>query len=358
MVLHIFILHSEGLTQRAARLHGTFQNMRMAAQYLGFDVRPYFVLSPTPQDILNSQDDYQPKIAYDPTGILELDSTIKVVSVEILSNLQKHINTWKMISETAPATAPDKDYYMVLEDDVFILPDSFPAYIEFLKLIKTNSDDWDIIMMGIAHNHNTAPLPMSLHDTREQFKLLPSKEAYMITRETATQMYADFSDTDTTKIKFPMRGQLSWYIQTHPDLRVRNPSKQVTLDGSKLGICPTSMHENNILVYNAEYMQMLEYMNKNNDAIKADINNIHTIFQAVKSLGSSDVLHLYGVLLYRAGMFDESYEVMNKALAQLKISEGLLNSRTELVNNFVDMCKSMQKDTEVPTLPSKYLNVI
>ena len=360
MLLHIFIIHSEGLTQRATRLHGVVQNMRVAAQYLGFDVRPYFVLTPTAEDVGNNQAQYSPKISYDPTGIPELDNTIKVVSVEILSNFQKHINAWKMIGD-AVAVGNDNDYYMVLEDDTFMLPDSFPAYVELLKLVQI-SKDWDVIIMGIAHKSaGSDTSPLTLHDTSKLFKMLPTKDAYMITKETATRLYADFSDTDTSKIKFPMRGQLSWYIQTHPDLRVRNPSKQVTIDGSKLGLTPTSLHESNILIFNAEYMQLLEYMNKNNEVIKADIEQIKVIFQAVDSLESSDVLHLYGILLFRAGLLEESYGIMSKALKMLKDKQGLVNSRTELVNNFIDMCKSMQtdiKETDILSTPSKYLNVV
>ena len=358
MQLHIFIIHSEGLTQRATRLHGVIQNMRVAAQYLGFDVRPYFVLKPTSQDILDNQAHYQPKISYDPTGIPELDATIKIVSVEILSNFQKHINTWKMISETCDS---EKIYYMVIEDDTFLLPDNFAAYVDFLKFIQTNTD-WDLILMGITQSvDNGDKSPICFQDTSKLFKLLPAKDAYMITKETAAQLYKDFSDTDTTKIKFSMRGQLSWYIQTHPNLRVRNPSKQVTLDGSKLGLAPTTLHENNLLIFNAEYMQLIEYMNKNTEIIKANIDNIRTIYQGVENLESSDVLHLYGILLFRAGLLNESYDIMNKALSSMKEKQGLVNSRSELVNNFIDMCKSMQSDitdTDILSTPSKYLNVI
>ena len=353
--LHIFIIHSEGLTQRAVRLHGIVQNMRLVAQQLGYEVRPYFVLTPSPSDISSKQEEYQSKLNYDPTGLKELDVTTKVLSVEILSNLEKHVKAWQMIDDTNEGHKDD--IFMVLEDDVFLLPGNVPNYVELLRLVQKQHFDndvpWDLLLLGISRQDGTNTL--TLQNTTEHFKLIPSKEAYLITRAAVATMLKDFTAT----IKFGMRGQLSWYALTHPSLRLRNPSKQVTLDGSKLGITPTTLHENTTLVYNAEYMQMLTYMSMTKEELVAALPTLGKIYASVSALNSPHIAHLYGVLLYKAGEMKEVSDIMDNAITLMKQQQGLLNSRTELLNNYIDMCKDLQID--LPSIfreKSKYSGIV
>lgn len=351
MTLHIFIIHSEGLTQRAIRLHGVIQNMRLAAQYAGFEVKPYFVLTPTAHDIGTDQATFQSKISYTPTGFADLDKTSKVVSLEILSNMQKHLKAWSMIADIKPSK---QDLFMVIEDDVFILPDNIPNYIELLTMAST-SDAWDFIVMGTTHkNDENDEAALHLQDTRELYSMIPCKEAYLITWETAKLMMGDFG----TQIKFPMRGQLSLYMHTHPNVRFRNPSKQVTLDGSKLGLTPTTLHESNILVFNAEYMKLLAYMSNDPNELVKNIDDIRAIYHSIESLNSPDIMHLYGILLFRAGCIKDASNVLTSALECMQQQQGMLNSRTEIVNNFIDMCKDMQTDLpDLLSTTSKYLSL-
>jgi hypothetical protein len=352
MALHIFIVHTEDLTQRAIRLHGVIQNMRLIAQNIGLEVKPYFVLTPATADISKDQDAYQKRINYDPTGIEEFDKLSKLVSMEILSNYDKHRKAWEMISENPEP----KDMYMVVEDDVFLLPNNALNFAELLTTAYNSRNEWDMILMGLSKTDpkiHSPDSPMVLQNTRELFTVLPSKEAYLISPATARRMAAEFK----TPIKFPMRIQLSWHIQkTSPtEFRVFNPSKQVTLDGSKLGLTPTTIHDHNVLMFNSEYMQLLEYMSKPHADVEKDSALITKIYESIASLNSPEIMQVYGILLFRAKRFKEAQSIMMESLENVQKQQGLLNSRSELLNNIIDMYKDMQ--TDIPELlktKSKY----
>jgi hypothetical protein len=347
--LHIFIIHSEGLTQRALKLHGTVQTIRLIAQHMGYVVKPFMMLTPTPDDIAKTQDSYQPRINYDPTGIVELDRTSKLISTEVLSNFEKHMKAWKLIESM---NANSSDVFMVLEDDIFLIPDNAPNLVELLHHAHMQRE-WDLILMGVSPNGSNAPI--SLINTTDAFKVIPSKEAYLIQRASATKLLSEFATT----IKFPFRQQLSWYAQTHRDFRLRNPSKQVTLDGSKLGLTPSTIHDTSILVYNAEYMQLYGYMNKTNAEIRNDIPFIRQVYNSVTALNSPYIMHIYATLLHKAGELTEVGALMTTALETLQQQQGLLNSRNEILNHYIDMCKDMQGDIQaIFSEKSKYNGLV
>lgn len=344
-VFHIFIIHHEGLTQRAVRLHGTVQQMRLVTQSMGFVVKPYFIIKPTPTDISGLQDTYQQRIDYEPTGFPTYDKLSHVLSVEELSNYDKHIRAWNMI---ASVKSGEHDIFMVIEDDTILLQNSLPHFAEAISKCFERKAEWDMVMLGLCHSTHTEKY---FQDTRELFPVLPSKEAYLINKQTATTMAIDL----LKPVKFPMRIQLSWYIHTHEKLRVLNPSTQVTLDGSKLGLTPCTIHEKNILVFNAEYMELFGYLSQPPENVKANMPAITKLYNSVASMNSPDIMHVYGILLFRAGKLTEAESVLNNALAELQNQQGLLNSRNELLNNIIDMYKDMQFDIDdILKAPSKH----
>lgn len=334
--------------------------MRTLAQHVGYDVRPFFVLNPTPQDIASKHEEFDKRISYQPVSQQPFDKMSKMLSLEVLSNMERHVKAWTMICNII-SNSP-KDLYLVVEDDALLVSENFANYVELLLLIaKSPPTDWDMIFMGVSHNdqeqqqNNQIRNQMYLQDTRKFFKVLPSKDAYFVNKKTALQLKEAFSKT----IRFSLRIQLSYFLHNNETIKVFNPSKQVTIDGSKLNM-PTSIHEGNILIFNAEFMQLFEYISKNKDDITNNIDTIDKIYKSVEQFKNPDVMHLYGVLLFRAGRVKDATTVLTSALTVLQERQGLVNSRTEMLNNFIDMCKDMQYD--LPDImangKSKYLGVL
>jgi hypothetical protein len=349
--LHIFIIHTESLTQRAVRLHGTIQTLRTLAQNAGYVVKPFFVLTPNPSDLAPKQDQYQGKINYDPTDIPELDGQRKVLSLEILSNFEKHLKAWTMISDTVTAPA---DLFLVVEDDICMLPVNNANYIELLKLLSALDTDtevpWDLLFTGMASSAASATSGIGIEKTRDHMKLISNKSAYFIKPAMAKRMLSDLPTT----IKFSMRGQLSWYMHLHQDAAFCNTTKPIMLDGSKLGLTPTTLHESNYLIYNAEFIEFVRYLNMSPTEIQVQIEKIKKLYASIEHLKSPYITHIYAMVLHKGGLYEKLPGLMNTAIETLQAQQGLLNSRTEMLNHFIDMCKDLQPDMSVLNAKSKY----
>ena len=348
--LHIFIIHTESLTQRAIRLHATVQTLRTLAQDAGYIVKPFFVLTPNVSDLTPSQDKYQGRINYDPTDIPELNSQRKILSLEILSNFEKHMKAWNNIAEIS-ASAGLEDLFFVIEDDVCMLPVQNLNYTELLRIFaKPVQPEWDILFTGFSHTKSNDVMGMGIVNTREHLKVLPNKESYFIKPTVAKRMLGDFATT----IKFAMRAQLSWYMHVHQDVMFCNTTKQVTLDGSKLGITPTTLHESNYLLYNAEFVSFANYLNMSSTNIQANIDKINKLYTAVEHIKNPYITHIYALVLHKGGFYDKLPLLMNTAIESLQGQQGLLNSRTEMLNHFIDLCKDLQPDLSMLNAKSKY----
>jgi GR25 family glycosyltransferase involved in LPS biosynthesis len=347
---HIFIIHTESLTQRALRLHGTIQALRLRAQAAGYVVKPFFVLNPTSAEITSRQESYQSRINYDPIDVPELDHTRKMLTVEILSNMEKHAKAWNMITNMKNDTAGD--LYMVIEDDMVMLDMHLENFSSLLKLFKTekNTQTWDILFTGLSSPHDKT---LEIEDTRKNTKVLMSKEAYFIQKPFAKRLEAEC----LTKIKYPLRQQLSWYMLTHIDAHFCNTTQQITVDGSKLGLTPTTLHESNYLISNAEFTQFVKYYSSTEEEIKKNMKEIHKLYDSIKHLASPYITHIYVLILHKAGIRDNLVPMMLSAIDGLHEQQGLLNSRTEMLNHFIDICKDVQTDLSLLNAKSKYLGM-
>ena len=185
---------------------------------------------------------------------------------------------------------------------------------------------------------------------RDLLKVLPCKESYFITQQTAKAMFDSW-----TKYRYTMRVQMSWYMKCNPTLRVLYPVQRCFLDGSKVGITPSTLHPNNMLVFNREYMDLYSFLAKPEEEIKRSLPAIQETYKAVEHLRNPDIIHIMGVLLFKAGKLQEAEKVLHLAVEEVKKQQGLLNARSDLLNNFVQLYEHMQTDLkEIFATPSKF----
>lgn len=333
--LYMFVIHSQNLTHRAMRLHGTIQQLRTSAIAKGYEVRPILVLNHDASEINAKINDLQSLVTYDPVGDPDFDNQRQMLSVEVISNIEKHKDAWKRIYETESSNPGD--LFMVMEDDSFILPEGINNFTELLE----NMPKWsyDILFTGISDPNNKPEDPMSPLPLFQTIRrILPSKESYFVKQQTAKRML-DMMD----KYRYPMRIQMSYILQKS-DFRVVHPNKRIILDGTKLGIFPSSIHPTNVLSYNREYMDMFQYISKTNNEVEKDLSVIRGIYKTVQHLSNPDIMHLYGVLLFKAGKVMDAEEILVDAVQNMHQQQGLLNSRSDLMTNLINVYKHMQRD--------------
>jgi hypothetical protein len=270
----------------------------------------------------------------------------------MISNIEKHKEAFNKISNSKSSSS--NDLYLIIEDDTVILKDCLTNFEDILKLDHENID-WDLIILGLSKSSdsNEKQALENLKDLNSSGKILPSKEAYFIRKNVATKFLSEFE-----KYKFTFRIQLSWIINNNSDLKVYYPRKRTTIDGSKLGLFSSSIHSNNILTYNNEYMQLYKFLTSSKEDIIKNMPTINSLYKNVKSLNSPDFTHLYGLLKIKVDSLQEGEKLLLEALEQVKQSQGLLNSRSDLANNLVELYQHLQNDIPDKSLvKSRYTNV-
>ena len=333
--LHIFAIHTQKLTQRGDVLHGVIQTIRTTASAVGYDTDVRLILKPDPEHIQADLAAYDKRVSYDKVGIEEFDRNINVLSLEHISNFEKQRAAWKHVMEL-PAT----DVFMIIEDDAFFLPE---AGVQGLQDVLANTDHTAYDFLTLSMSQPGA----ALHDFRESGKILPSKEAYFVSHRAARVLYEQ-SET----IKMSMRYQMSYILHTNPSLRVMFPGTRAFIEGSKLGVFPSTVHNSNVLIYNKEFMELWQFVASE---APPPAREIREIYKKVRHMRNPDMAHLYGVLLYKANELQEAQDVMLEAIEFMKEKQGLLSFRSELLMNTINIHEFTQWDlAAISALPSKY----
>lgn len=346
-VLRIYGIHTEHLTQRATRFHGNIQQLRTAAIGLGYRVVPRLVLKPDVGKITDSLKEYGEKVSYEPTGDSEIDMQRQVFSTEMLSNFEKHREAWRHIMEIPDEQVGEKDLFLVIEDDSYLLGDGLEGWKFVLN--TAHAEEWDMIHLGIAQTESKANYVI----LNRVSKVLPSKDAYLISRAAAKRLYNELTD----KYRFILRVQLSHYANQHKDFRILCPNKRVLIDGSKLGIFPSSIHVNNLLAFNNEYVTLLKLFNS--PRLDKEIKTARQIYKAIEHLCSPEGSFIMGKIEEKLGNPHEARRLYENSFAYMKANQGIINGRSELVTNLIKLYSKYQSDVEeCSRLPSKYSQLI
>ena len=127
------------------------------------------------------------------------------------------------------------------------------------------------------------------------------------------------------------------------------------IEGSKIGFLPSSTTENNVLVYNQEFMQMFKMMVGQNDY---DFQKGRQYYRVIEHLKAPEAMHLYAVMLHRENKLEQSKDMFMDALNEMVAKQGLITPRSELLNNTINIHGMVQEDMEkITSQPSKYKEI-
>ena len=354
VALNIYIINASHLSIRREKIKAVVELITSYARQLDYGlILPKIINTYNPKDIEEKIEDYKTKVSHDHIGDDVLDTLFDVFSMEMFSNTEKHREAWKYISTCSES---QDTLHLVIEDDTIIMPDNVGVLKDMLAYMKSNvnSTDWDILYLGFAQPNPEIKDPITLTDVSATFKVLPSKEAYFVNRNAASKMYKAWTDG---KISARLRVQMSKYFFMNKGVGIKAvyPNRRVTIDGSKLGLFPCTIHGNNVLVLNGEYMQLFKMFQMSDDEVKSKdvLQEAKHLYNSVKHIKSPDISHVYGVILYKAGKLDESEMMLQQALIETRESQGLLNNRCDLCNNIVNVYQQLQRDIDTEAI-SKY----
>ena len=336
-VLNVFVIHSNHLKYRKNIISSTLKILDEAAKrhvyVFNVTVINTFDLEAVRADFTNIEKD----IKAEKTGDEEFDVRISPLNIQKISNFLKQRDALERI---VTMKSTDESYYMILEDDAIILPDFAINIDNFLK--NPRPSEWDILMLCMSHGGNDI-----LKKTLVDVKILPSKECYCIQPACAKVLLESLKT-----IKQYYRLQLSIWISANPTIKAMYGPGRVTIEGSKIGLVPSSVNDNNILLYNKDFMTLF-YMVSGKETM--DLEKATVAFQASEHLNSADLSHLYGVVLFKVNQLKEARIYFEKAVEILESKDGLLTKRSEILNNAININGLCQDDRALYTQSlSKY----
>lgn len=336
--LHLYVVHTASLIHRQPRLHGTIQNIREIATNLGYEFRSILVLSPDIGPLQANIQQLSDRVKYEDTGFPDLDSRRSIVNIEQLSNYEKHREVWRRMQKEVTS---EEDMCMVLEDDAMIIPEFQTNMHGFLRDLFKQT--WDFHVLSVS-------IPGSMSRIADSVRMLPSKCAYVI-KPSARVLNTLLDETEV--IRFNLRLQLSYIFLKRPEIKAMIGSTQSIMEGSKVGMYPSSVHPSNMLVFNQEYMDLFNMMASPN------IQKATAIFDGVKHIPNPDILHIYAVILYKCGKVKEAAQLLSTAVEWMQKQHGMINSQSDLLNNAINMYENMQWDLpQYFSEPSKYDSIL
>jgi hypothetical protein len=327
-LVHLIQLHSPSLPFRQTFLDTTlkifkeFAKERLKSRTL--------ITTHEPTDLKPRYQEIEKTIDTTKIGEEEFDRHIQSLSLEQISNFYKQKEALQQVAKGNP-----NDLYIILEDDCIFLPEFQVNLFKFLE--EPHLGTWDICLLSVSSNQKD----FSLTNARSICTILPSKDAYAITPATAKELlpYLD-------KIYYHYRVQLSRWIVLHPDIKVLCPTARVSIEGSKVGFMPSSVVDNNLLVYNHEFMEMFKQM-AGQAQVPLDLPKVKALYKTVEHLQSPEIMHLYGVILFKQGKKDQAKELFLDAVNQMQLKNGLITARSELLNNCINIHGMVQEDLEM-----------
>lgn len=337
---HLYVVHTASLIHRPTRLHGTIQSIREIATGKGYEFRSVIVLTPDTGSLQAKIQQVSDRVKYEKTGFDDLDAQTTILNLEEISNYEKHREVWRRIQKEA---APE-DVCFVIEDDAIIVPDFTKNLSSFIE--NPNKDKWDFYALSVSIQSDRRTSNIA-----ETMRILVSKCAYAV-RPSITQVLLD----ETEIIRFSMRYQLSYvFLKRKDTITALVSNQQCIMEGSKLGIFPSSTHPNNVLIFNQEFMELFNIARSES----IDLGVASSIYERVKHIQNPDIAQLYAIILFKCGKVKEASDLFNTAVEWMQKQHGLLNAQSDLLNNSINIYEHMQWDLpEYLNTPSKYDSIL
>lgn len=349
----LYVIHTQSLTTRQSRLHGTIQSIRQIVQAMGLRFQSILILKPDPHELIPNLGNLNARVTYTSVGDTDFDRHTHTLNIEEISNIEKHREAWRRIVATNNS---QNDIIMVMEDDNLLPSENSGnlATVITAAAANTNSEHWDFLDLNMSkQDEKDDPSKLMLYPLHDHVKVLVSKQAYMLTPKMAKMLLAE-----TETIRFTARVQISYALYCkRNEYKARITSKRLMLEGSKVGVYPTSLHANNVLIYNAEYMKLYNMLKEGSANIKEKEEEVRALYRTVAHVKNPDLMNVYGMALYAMGKNEEALAIWDEGLDQLQKQQGLINQQSDLLNNIINSHASLQNKEieEYMKTPSKFM---
>lgn len=329
MNIDIYVIKSEHLKLRYKYLEKALDRIRNIMKEFNYNTTVTYITSPSAEDIENNINDYNKFINLNNDEIEDKDfkELQSKFNYQQLSNLFKHKKVYEMIKDK-----DNNNHNFIIEDDIILIEnDNENNFKDFLK--KLNKIDYDILFTCCIFNNNKKGIDYLLSTL--QNKILQSKNSYFINKKTANDLYEYLN-----VIRFNIKLSISKFIFDNKNtIKSYVLNKPTILEGSKIGIFPTSVNSNNLLIQNNYFIDLVHMLNDD----KIDIKKCEEHYEKYGK-NNADFQHILGIKYYKNKEYKKALEILKSAIVNMKNNEGLIAPFTELLNNCINMHQFYQDD--------------
>ena len=334
--LNIYVIYSDELVNRHGTINSVINLIKSICAEKNMEVQINIISEPSKEYVNKYISTFNTRVNYDkfPENTI-YNELITPLNVNQISNFEKHRYIYKYILDNFKSTDVN-DIYLIMEDDIIILNDyinNIKELIDNLKTLDSNGKDanyWDILFTCLNVSNN----PARYVDINELYNIIISKSCYIIrNRDICEELY---NNTNVFKLNFKLT--LSKLIKDKK-YKALSYNKNTFIEGSKLGVYPTSVNYNNYLYLNNSYIALKKLSEKSN-LTNDDIKNAEKIYNDTLNISSVDIQNIMGVIYYNYKDYTKAKEYMCLSLNNLKRCKGYsIMKNNEILSNTINIYK-------------------
>ena len=334
--LNVYLVYTEELENRRSTINSAITLIKEICQQKNIEAKIHIVTEPGKDYVNTHITTFNARVNYDKFGDNSIyNDLIMPLNVCQISNFEKHRYIYKLIldsmKEAEAAEAADDGTVMnlIMEDDIVVLKDYINNIVELIGDLNPR-DDWDILFSCL----NIVDNPEKFLDINKLYNIIISKACYIIkSRQLCEKLY---EATNTFKLNIKLT--LSKFVKDN-NYKAVSYNKITFIEGSKLGIYPTSVNPNNYLFLNNNYIALKRLADKK-DVTESDIKDAEKIYRESLNIPSADIQNLMGVIYLNFKDYKKAKEYMCAALNSLKKCKGYsIMKNNEILNNTINIYK-------------------
>ena len=254
---------------------------------------------------------------------------LKELTTKNISNALKHFKAIQKCSKSA-----DQDINLIIEDDI-VFSDKFFSQIDML-ITKLQNLTWDIVFVSQPSSTILSTNTLSVSSMDMTNHVIPCCDGYLLHKKFAAELMTNFFP-----IHFEYNVQLSFVLNKMQSIKSYKCHPNLTGDGSKTGKFMSSIHVNNVLIFNEDYKFVYSCIESNN--LSSDnMARIESIVTAETESENADFIYLHGLYKMKLKQYQESKELFDKAIVLYEKYGMNVDNKSSILKNRISLEKFLQ----------------
>jgi hypothetical protein len=334
--LNLYVVYSEELENRQATINSSINLIKEICAEKNIEMKINIISEPKKEYINKCISSFNSRVNYEkfPEDTV-FNDLISPLNAHQISNFEKHRYIYKYILDNFK-NSNGNDIHLIMEDDVIILNDyidNIRNFIDILNMSGNDANNWDILFTCLNITNN----PDTFLNINELYNIIISKSCYIIKNLDLCEKLYNNTNTFKLNIKFTLSK-----IIKESNYKAMSYNKITFIEGSKLGLYPSSVNPTNYLYLNNNYV-MLKQISEKQNLTEDDIKNAENIYSNSLNIASVDIQNIMGVIYYNYKDYKKAKEYMSSSLTNLKKCKGYtIMKNSEILNNSINIYKYEQ----------------